>query len=138
MPEKILLVDDDPDIRLILRAALASIGDLLEAANGADALRLIRDEKPSLILLDLVMPEMDGIETLKQARLIQPSLLVVMLTGQADVAMAKRALDAGARAYVTKPFDEVYLRAEIRRLLEGDAPSDPEDASGRPWRVRPS
>jgi DNA-binding NtrC family response regulator len=138
MSEKILIVDDDTDMRLILRAALAPIGGLLEAANGRDALRLIRAEKPRLVLLDVVMPEMDGIETLAAARRIDPNIIVVMLTGQSDISMAKKALDAGARAYVTKPFDEVYLRAEVRRLLEGDEARDPEDASGRPWRVRPS
>ena len=137
MPEKILLVDDDPDIRLVLRGALVASGALLEASNGRDALRLIRTEKPRLVLLDVTMPEMDGIETLRAARGIDPDLVVVMLTGECDVSIAKRALDAGARAYVTKPFDETYLRAEVRRLLEGDETRNREDASGRPWRVRP-
>ena len=117
MPGKILIVDDDPDIRLILRAALAPVGPLLEASNGKEALRLIRKEKPHLVLLDVVMPEMDGIEVLKAARLVDPHIVFVMLTGQSDVGQAKRALDAGARAYVTKPFDEIYLRNEVRRLL---------------------
>jgi DNA-binding NtrC family response regulator len=138
MPKKILIVDDDADLRKIVSMVLAPVADVVEAANGQDALDLIRAERPDLMLVDLVMPEMDGIETLTAARRISPDLVVVMLTGQNDVVMAKRALDAGARAYVTKPLDEAYLRSEIRRILEGDEARDPEDASGRPWRVQPN
>ena len=126
----LLVVDDDPEMLLLLRRSLAAFGEHLEASNGTDALRLVRDEHPRLALLDVSMPGMDGIETLREARLIDPSLAVLMLTGEDDVAVAKRALDAGARAYITKPFNEAFLRAEVRRLLEGD-PAE----SVRPWRV---
>jgi DNA-binding response OmpR family regulator len=142
MADKILIVDDDPDMLMVLRWALSPVGDLLEACEGRGALRLIAEERPRLILLDVAMPGMSGIEVLRRAREIDPTAIIVMLTGLCDIEIAKEALDGGARAYVTKPFDDAYLRNEVRRLLEitrkkpptGDSDSDGD--SGRPWRVR--
>jgi DNA-binding response OmpR family regulator len=131
----LLVVDDDPEMLLLLRRSLAMFGGHLEASSGKDALRLVRSERPRLILLDVTMPGMDGIETLREARLIDQNISVVMLTGAYDVAVAKQALDGGARAYITKPFDVGDLRAEVRRLLEGDEARDLADSSIRPWRV---
>jgi putative two-component system response regulator len=135
MPEKILVVDDDPDMLRVLRWVLSPLGGFLEASCGRTALRLIKAEKPRLILLDVMMPEMSGLEVLRAARAINRSAIIVMITGLCDIEVAKEALDNGARAYITKPFDERYLRAEVERLLE---PGDKKAASGRPWRVQPS
>jgi CheY-like chemotaxis protein len=135
MPDKILLVDDDPDIMLVLRWALAPAGELLEASDGRTALRLIKAHHPRLILLDVTMPEMDGLEVLRRAREIDPKAIIVMLTGMMDIAVAKEALDSGARAYVTKPFDDQALCDEVRRLLEPPEKRPSETVSGRPWRV---
>jgi len=140
MADKILIVDDDPDMLTVLRWALSPIGDVLEACEGRGALRLVEEEKPRLILLDVSMPGMSGIEVLRRARELDPTAIVVMLTGLCDIEVAKEALDLGARAYVTKPFDDSYLRNEVRRLIEitrKKPPSDDSDSdSGRPWRVR--
>lgn len=141
MAEKILIVDDDPDMLTVLRWALAAVGEVLEACEGRAALRLVENEKPRLILLDVAMPGMGGIEVLRAARLLDPTIIIVMLTGLCDIGVAKEALDCGARAYVTKPFDGNYLRAEVQRLLETAKPqaaAEAEDESGRPWRVRQS
>jgi DNA-binding response OmpR family regulator len=144
MAEKILIVDDDPDMLTVLRWALSPIGEVLEAKEGWSALRLIQEEKPRLILLDVAMPGMSGIEVLKEARRIDPTAIIVMLTGLCDIEIAKESLDSGARAYITKPFDDGYLRGEVERLLEcackksGAAAAEAESASGRPWRVRES
>ncbi|PIR19253.1 MAG: hypothetical protein COV48_03025, partial [Elusimicrobia bacterium CG11_big_fil_rev_8_21_14_0_20_64_6] len=109
--------------------------DTLEAANGRDALRLIQSEKPSLVLLDIAMPEMDGYAVLKAALELVPTLYVVMLTGQQDIKVIQRFLEAGARAYITKPFDPKVLRSEVGRVLDDlTTPSD----SYRPWRIAPS
>ena len=137
MPHKILLVDDDPDMLQVLRWALAPIGGLLEASGGRAALRLVKAHHPRLILLDVTMPGMGGIEVLKAARALDPNVIIVMLTGQSDIAVAKEALDNGARAYITKPFDDAYLCAEVERLLE-KRDEKSASASGRPWRVLPS
>jgi DNA-binding NtrC family response regulator len=130
-PPKILIVDDDEDLRRMLCGALSPVGEVIEASNGLDALCLLQREKPRLMLLDMVMPEMGGLEVLAAARRIEPSTPVVMLTGDDDMDSAVTALDRGARAYITKPFDPAYLRDEVARLIqpsakEGDAP----------WQVR--
>lgn len=144
MAEKILIVDDDPDMLTVLRWALSPVGDVLEACEGREALRQIKDERPRLILLDVAMPGMGGIEVLKAARLIDPNAIIVMLTGLCDIAIAKESLDCGARAYITKPFDDAYLRGEVERLLESSrkkpaaGANEAEAESGRPWRVRQS
>ena len=142
MAEKILIVDDDPDMLTVLRWALASVGEVMVAREGRAALRLVAEERPRLILLDVAMPGMGGIEVLQAVRLLDPTIIVVMLTGQCDIGVAKEALDCGARTYVTKPFDDNYLRGEVKRLLETSgkktAAADSETESGRPWRVRQS
>ena len=135
MARKILIVDDDADLRKVLCGLLTPLGKILDASNGAKALTLIRDEKPFLMLLDVTMPEMDGLTVLTNALSIDPKLVVVMLTGELDLKVAKTALDAGARAYVTKPFDPASLCAEVRRLA-GIGDDSEEEPSGRPWHVR--
>ncbi len=137
MSATILVVDDDAEMREVLRRVLASFGSVLEASNGKDGLRLVSDGKPDLMLLDVVMPGMDGLEVLKAARALAPGLPVVMLTGGSDLTTAKSALDDGASAYITKPFDSDALCAEVRRLIASAAASgEKRTPSGRPWRVR--
>jgi DNA-binding response OmpR family regulator len=138
MSRKILLVDDDPEMLALLRATLDAFGVILKASNGRDALRLIGEEMPRLIILDVTMPEMSGFDILHAARLIDPNVAVVMLSAEYDVAVAKRALDGGAHAYMTKPFDSVYLCAEVRRLLDGDETRVSGGAADQPWRILPN
>lgn len=129
---KILLVDDDPDVRKILRGILEPMCEVLEAGDGTAALDLLGREKPALMLLDLTMPGLSGMEVLTRAPEVHPKVIVVMLTGRADVSQARAALELGARAYITKPFDPMEIRDEVSRLLEenGHAGGD------QPWRVR--
>jgi DNA-binding response OmpR family regulator len=135
MGKKILIVDDDADMRRVVRGILEPLGEILEASNGKDGLRLIATERPALMLLDVAMPDLGGLDILKAARFLDPGLTIVMLTGETGLESAKRALDDGASAYITKPFDADVLRDEIRRLILGvegvDAASE-----GRPWSVR--
>jgi YesN/AraC family two-component response regulator len=133
MTRKVLIVDDEEDIRRVLRWVLGSIGAVLEAANGPDALKLIAEEKPGLVLLDVAMPEMGGLEVLAAARALDPRVVVVMLTGLEDLEIAKRALDGGAKSYITKPFEAEALRDEIKRALDPDF--EKTEKSGRPWKV---
>jgi DNA-binding response OmpR family regulator len=134
MPHKILVVDDDADMRQILRRALESLGKISESADGAGALRKIKAQRPKLALLDVSMPKMSGIAVLRAARAIDPNILVVMLTSECDLAVAKKALELGARTYITKPFDIDVVFAEIERLLEESADGSAA-APYRPWRV---
>ena len=131
---KILVVDDDADVRRVLASILEPVAEVVTAADGEDALRLLGAERPDLVLLDLTLPGVDGLEVLRRARAARPDLLVVMLTGERDLALARAALDAGARAYFTKPFDPDQVRAEAARLTGRDQGPG---ADGRPWRVAP-
>ena len=130
-PPKILIVDDDDEMRRLLGGLLAPTCEVLDASNGIDALCLLQRARPRLMLLDLAMPEMDGLEVLAAALRLAPAVQVVMLTGDADVNSAVTALNKGACAYVTKPFDPAYLREEVARLLA------PRPRPGEaPWQVR--
>lgn len=128
--KKVLIVDDDEDLRRSIRLLLGDDFPVLEAADGGAAIEAVRKERPRLILLDVSMPGMDGAATLEAVRSIDRAVTVIMLTGDSGLDMAKRTLDMGAAAYVTKPFDMDCMKADVRRLLAADAES-PE--SGRPW-----
>jgi DNA-binding NtrC family response regulator len=132
MRPKVLVVDDEANVRQILLLVLDTVSEVRETSNGQDALRLIVGEHPNLVLLDVGMPEMDGLTLLKAALAVSPGLRVVMLTGQTDLKTARRALEAGARAYITKPFDAATLRREIGYLLK-DVGED--ETIYRPWRM---
>ena len=133
MAPKILVVDDDGDTRRILCYVLAPVGAVVEAAGGAEALAKIQAERPSVVLLDLVMPEVGGLEVLEKALRLVPSLCVIMLTGQSDISVAREALERGARAYITKPIDPQRLRETVEDLIGAGSPDD--DDRRKPWRV---
>jgi len=117
---KILVVDDEPPIRKLLRMGLAAHGyEVLEAMNGKSALELL-DKKPDLVILDLGLPDMDGTEVIEGLRGWTDAPIIV-LSGRADSTDKVQALDCGADDYVTKPFgmDELLarMRAAIRRSI---------------------
>ena len=128
----VLIVDDDADLRRTLFLLLDKTYKVVEAANGKEALRFLKTRRPRLILLDISMPEMSGIEVLRAAREIDGALRIVMVTSHQELELAKSALDLGAIAYVTKPFDADFIRAEVTRLL---TPAADKSGGGRPWRV---
>jgi two-component system response regulator MprA len=134
MSTKILVVDDDQAVRKMLSLLFESTCEVLTASNGADGLRLLAEHRPRLMLLDMVMPEMSGLEVLKAARLISPAMRIIMLTGKTDVELAKKALEMGATEYVTKPFDMNRLKEEVKRSLPAAA-ADERNSHGAPWRV---
>lgn len=133
MAPKILVVDDDADTRRILRYILEPLAEVIEASGGADALLKLASERPRLVLLDLVMPEVGGLEVLDAGMKRDPALKIVMLTGRADIAVARNALERGARAYITKPVDPVRLREVVEDLLASNGGG--ESNGSRPWRV---
>ena len=94
-----------------------------EARSGEEAVRLARAEKISVVLLDIKMPGMDGLDTLKNLLEINPKLGVVMVTGVQDDEKVKKAIELGAYGYVLKPFDFLYLELVVMSKLiiaEGD------------------
>jgi two-component system KDP operon response regulator KdpE len=121
-PLKILVIDDEPPIRKLLRMGLGTQGyDILEAPNGKKALELLA-EKPDLVILDLGLPDIQGLELLRMIRGRNESVPVVVLSSRGDEAGKDAALDLGADDYVTKPFgmDELLarLRAALRHQLQ--------------------
>ncbi len=114
----ILIVDDEPPIRRLLRTSLTPQGFLvLEAATGRDALTLLAEEKPDIVLLDLGLPDMDGIEVIRQMRGRGSKLPIVVLSSRGDERGKVEALDLGADDYVTKPFGMAELLARLRSAL---------------------
>jgi len=114
---KILIVDDEPPIRKLLRMGLTSQGyEVLEAPNGRTALDLLA-KKPALVILDLGLPDIDGLDLLKRLRHRQDNLPIVVLSSRGDEAGKVAALDLGADDYVTKPFGMDELLARMRAAL---------------------
>ena len=115
---KILVVDDDREVRMATRDFLTSKGhDVTLAEDGVQALKLLATVKPDVVLLDVAMPEMDGMETLRRIVAGYPSLPVIMVTANADIEITSKVLQLGAADYVPKPFDLDYLDQAINIQL---------------------
>ena len=119
---KILVVDDEPPIRKLLRMGLTSQAyEVLEATNGKMALEMLA-RRPELVILDLGLPDIDGLDLLRRIRQQQPDVAVIVLSSRDDEAGKVAALDLGADDYVTKPFgmDELFarMRAAMRHRLQ--------------------
>ena len=122
---KILIVDDEAQIRLLLRTTLTRAGyQVVEAANAREALAAKAIDKPELILLDLGLPDRDGLELVEALRRDSPVRLIIV-SAREDIEQKVAALDLGADDYVTKPFDTEELlarvRAALRQQLAGEA-----------------
>ena len=114
---RILIVDDDPQIRRVLRTGLVSQGyEVVSASNGEEALERVRDEKIDLIILDMNMPGMGGLETCRIVRSTS-EVAIIMLTVRDTEGDKVEALDAGADDYITKPFSSPELFARLRAAL---------------------
>ncbi len=114
----ILVVDDDAGVRESFRLILEDQYDVLEAADGRQALDLVRSTAVDLVLLDIRLPEMDGIEVLERIKGLDEGIEVILVTAVKTVRTAVAAMKLGAFDYVTKPFDEDELMATVRRALE--------------------
>jgi len=114
----VLVVDDEPHIRLGLKDALEFEGfGVMEAGTGAEALALARQQRPQAVLLDLMLPDMNGYQICEELRRLDAVVPILMLTARSQEADKIRGLDAGADDYVTKPFSIGELTARIRALL---------------------
>jgi len=113
--EKILIVDDEPFIRNALMSILNSLGyNPTLAENGIKAIEIIKKENPDIVLLDVKMPEMDGITTLKKIREISKDILVIMLTAYGDEETMKQCAEAGADDFLVKPIDITTLDVRLK------------------------
>lgn len=118
---KVLIVDDDPNLRLLAAAALKRDGyNVIEASDGVEGLKQFADERPDVIVLDLDMPRLNGIETLKKLRSEASSakdVPVLILTAHGDEGNTRAGFDAGATDYLAKPFTPPQLTSRVRACL---------------------
>ncbi|SDH69625.1 sigma-54-dependent transcriptional regulator [Desulfosporosinus hippei] len=115
---KILVIDDEEHLCWALEKGLRQEGyQVITATRGKEGLELIQKETPSLVLLDLKMPEMDGLEVLVKARELFPKLLVIMITAHGSIDTAIEAMKLGAIDYISKPFDLNELKIVVRQAL---------------------
>ena len=116
---KVLLVDDDRFVRTTLKDILSEQGyAFAEAANGREALERVRDEAPDVVLLDLFMPEMSGIEALSKIRELKPDAPIIVVSSLGSDALVQQALAAGARAFIIKPFHPLEIASTVSKALE--------------------
>lgn len=126
----ILVIDDDEDMRRVVALTLTPRFRVTETGDANEALRVMRRQRPRLVLLDLRIPGVDTRSLLCRLREVAPSTPVLMLTGDQDVGHAREMLSVGAVLYLTKPFEPLFLREEIDRLLDRSPMADKP-----PWRL---
>ncbi len=115
----ILVIDDEPDVRDVMAISLEDAGyKTLSAANGESGLKLLASHKPQILITDIKMPGMSGLEVLKQARHIRPETQVIVTTGFADIKKAVTALQHDASDFITKPVDDTTLHLALKRAME--------------------
>ncbi len=116
---RVLIVDDTAFMRKLLRNILFSGGfDIVgEAENGKQAVEMYKQLKPDLVMLDIVMPEMNGIEALKAIKQIDPNAKVIMCTAVGQEKIVKAAIKLGARGYIVKPFQAQKVIEEAKKVL---------------------
>jgi two-component system, OmpR family, KDP operon response regulator KdpE len=134
---RILVVEDEALMRRVLVVALRSQGvSTLEAETGTEAIRLLADQAVDCILLDLGLPDIDGVEVVTRVRAINPSLPIILLSAHGEERHQIRALDAGADDYITKPFREGELMARVRAALRRAVPGDKTDLNVGDLRIQ--
>jgi DNA-binding response OmpR family regulator len=115
---KVLIVDDEPDVLLLLRIDLEAEGyETLLAADGETALRRIAEERPDVVLLDVMMPVVDGWGVLRRLPEVRAETRVVVLSAKANQNDVVQALELGALEYVTKPFDSAALLLTVEHVF---------------------
>jgi CheY-like chemotaxis protein len=122
MSKSILIVDDTETVLMFEKTLLRGRGfDLNTARNGAQALDEVQRHKPDLILMDVMMPEVDGIETCRRlkANPATSSIPVVIVTTKGEPAMVEKAFRAGCNDYITKPIDKFELLSKVSTYLDG-------------------
>lgn len=118
-PATCLIVDDEPRLRQVLVQLMKAEGfHCVEAGNGVDALQVLERAMVTLVMTDMQMPRMNGIDLLREVRIRHPDVAVIMITGNSDVETAVGALALGAMDYIVKPFQLDEVRARVKQALE--------------------
>ncbi len=115
---KVLVVDDAQFMRMRCARLLTENGfEVVEAENGAQAIQVYQQHKPDVVLMDITMPEMDGLTALKELRSRHPDARVVMLTALGQQGIVIEAIKSGARDFIVKPFDTERVLTAVRKML---------------------
>lgn len=115
---RILIVDDAEFLRMRISKMLVAEGyEVMEAENGLQAVEKYKAEKPDAVLMDITMPEMDGLSALKEIKNVDPKAKVVMLTALGQESVVLEAIKSGARDFVVKPFERERVMSAITKLL---------------------
>lgn len=123
MNKKLLIVDDEPHIRMLIEQTLEDLEDegveLLFAENGEQALNIIKEEKPNLVFLDVMMPKMNGMEVCQKVKkeLNISGVYIILLTAKGQEVDRQKGLDMGADRYMTKPFDPDEMLSVAEEIL---------------------
>jgi len=116
----ILVVDDQPGVRRLLYEAFREDGYLVRmAASGQEAIDQVKENLPYLILMDMKMPGMNGLEALHEINQIDQGISVIMMTAYGELEIVAEAMKLGAKEYITKPFDINELRDLVRKVMDG-------------------
>ncbi len=124
--QTILVVDDTATILYVFKRLLGNEGyTVLTASNGKEALELVRQKSVELVILDLKLPDMSGIEILRRIKRLRDNVEVIVITGYGTMKTVRAAMRLGAYDYITKPFDDNYVRALVENALSAAAGSPP-------------
>ncbi|MEH6998917.1 MAG: response regulator transcription factor [Limnobacter sp.] len=117
---KVLIVDDHPAVRMALRMVLEREGfEVKEASDGSQAIQATREHEPNLVVLDIGLPKLDGLNVIQRLRALTPTLKIIVLTGQPTEIFAQRSLQAGASGFIHKQEDLCDLVTAARAVLSG-------------------
>ncbi len=120
MPKTILVVDDAAFMRMMIRDILSKEGyEIHEAVNGRDAVEKYEEVRPDLVTMDITMPEMSGLEALKEIRDIDTSARVLMVSAMGQQKMIVEALESGALDFLVKPFQPTKVLETVKKCLQG-------------------
>ena len=119
---KILIIDDEPNVLSVLDSLLSPSHECKTAGSAIEALEYLKEESYDLVLSDIMMPGMTGLELLPKIKALRPKVPVIMITAYGDSDTKRRALEGGAQALLTKPIDFAALRAEIDKRIEEHGP----------------
>jgi len=121
-PFTTLIVDDSSPMRRALRGILERSGFVVagEACNGIEAIKLYRELKPDLVTMDIVMPQLDGVQTLRAIHELHPAARVVMVTAMTSMSKVQECARFGANHYIVKPFDEEKVKEVLGRVFAAD------------------
>jgi DNA-binding response OmpR family regulator len=127
-PKRVAIIDDDPSMIKVLRIMLKSSGyEVIEALKGMHGLMLVRQEKPDVVLLDIMMPDVDGFEICRKLKLDMETMdiPIIFVSAKTGAEHIERGLSLGAEGYITKPFDLKELLGKIDKAIKGELKQEP-------------